>query len=249
MQHQSEQEISRLMEQADAQESLQDYKTAYDLYRQMLEIDPQHAIARLGKGRCAARMDVDIPSRLQEACEEILNASQLLPSEHHQKTHTAWALTEAVSNHIKRLENEYQNQLFSKLSSSSPSHFSSSLFGGALKQNKLDMINQEQNKHFQSLVPAFVRTLQMAWSLSNDPKTASHIAAILDQIKNCPVLLQDSIHLFSKEIEPLLVSIRATYPDKASKQPAAPKAAIGWLLVILIVVIIVLVWLVHLYQP
>lgn len=249
MQHQSEQEISRLVEQADTRENLQDYKTAYDLYRLVLEIDPQHAIARLGKGRCAAQMSADIPSCLQEACEEILNACQTLPSEHHQKTHTAWALTEAVSNHIRRLESEYQNQLFSKLNSSSHSHFSSSLFGGALKQNKLDMINQEQNKHFQSLVPVFIRTLQLAWSISNDPKTTDHIAAILEQIKNCPVLLQDSIHLFSREIEPLFASIRAAYPDKASKQPVVKKATMGWLLVILLIVIIVLLWLIRLYQP
>lgn len=226
--------ISEVLDRASESETRVDFEQGYKHYNQAIKIDPEHAAAWLGRGRCAAELNaVDLP-RLGEAIESICKGKELGADKQLLEV-AAHCLALAIREDIKNLEEHFKDQQIDKIDELSSPFFNMG-YGGALSQKAVDRIGKDQNQKFQVLIPSFIEGLTLAWEVAEDNAVGMDIIEATRTVADSSIYLDSSKRVFREKINSLLEKIRVKFPGLEPKQLEKSKMSIRVLLVIILMV-------------
>jgi tetratricopeptide (TPR) repeat protein len=209
-------DISGVISHASAAEEQQDYEHAYKHYTHVLQVQPDHATAWLGRGRCAAHLNTASFPRMGEAIESICKARELGTANEADINQAALVLAQSMDTYIKDLESLFIDQQEEKYSGMSGAFYKMG-YGGSLQQSSVDKISREQNKKFQTLVPSIVEGLSLSWELCKDQPVAACIIAASDKVKGSTVFSSGSKGVFQEKMGSLFARITHEHGELLNK--------------------------------
>jgi len=226
--------ILEVLERASEAEARIDFEQGYKHYNQAIKIDPEHAGAWLGRGRCAAALNaIDLP-RLGEAIESICKGKELGADKQPLEA-AAHSLALAIREFVNNLEDHFKEQQIEKMDELSSPFFNMG-YGGALSQKAVDRIGKDQNQKFQILIPSFIEGLTLAWEVAEDKEIGMDIQEVSRTVADSSIYIDTSKRVFREKINSLLEKVRAKFPGLEPKQVETPKMNI-WVLIVIILVV------------
>ena len=214
------------MAAARAAEERQNYQDAYQVYARILESEPDHASAWMGKGRSAAWLSTSDEQFLDEAAACFKQAIEIGVSDPVELTIASDYFSSAALGYTRQLIASLTQKYKPEIPEPKTSWFSR-IFKSTNKPAPVEIDTARFSEDFRALQLPILNSLWFCWwHLSRDLVTADNIYQTIKALKNTPIetAFQDA---FIRTLSPVLIDIKVRFPayDPYIKVPVTLEAA------------------------